>query len=285
MNQPTHHRSADTAHGQPPTAAIDPTTANPARRYDYWLGGKDNFAADRASGDAIAKLLPGIRTTARENRAFLQRAVTHLARDMGITQYLDIGAGLPTADNTHEIAQRHQPKARVVYADHDPLVLTHARALLISEPPGVTAYLDADLRQPCELLAELGLTRTFDLTQPVALLLVAVLHFLRDAERPYEVVRTLVDALAPGSYVVLSHATYDMLPADTAARLNTAEIPGRGDFTARTHEQVSRFFDGLTVLDPGVQVVSRWRPDPNTPTPADTDVAAYGAVARKDAGN
>ncbi len=278
---PSDPRPADR---EPPAPVLDLGTANPARRYDYWLGGKDNFAADRASGDAIARIFPGIRTTARQNRAFLRRAVTHLARDAGITQYLDIGTGLPTADNTHQIAQRHQPTARVVYADNDPLVLAHARALLTGTPPGVCAYLDADLRHPGQLLRNPILAATLDLDRPVALLLVAVLHFLPDTRQAHDVVRTLVDALAPGSYLVLSHASYDPLPPETTARLRDGDVPGRGPFTARTHAQISRFFDGLTVLDPGVQVISRWRPDPGSIPPPDRQVAAYGAVAYKPPG-
>jgi hypothetical protein len=201
-----HPRDPAPAHDAAPTPdeaapAFDASTAHPARRYDYFLGGKDNFAADRASGDAIAERFPAIRTTARQNRAFLHRAVTYLPRDAGISQYLDIGTGLPTADNTHQIAQHHQPKARVVYVYNDPLVLAHARALLTSPDPGAgaIAYLDADLRHPHTILTHPALTTTLDLNRPVALLLVAVLHFLPDTDHPFEVVRALVDALAPAA--------------------------------------------------------------------------------------
>jgi hypothetical protein len=265
---------------QPPSAAVDPSTAHPARRYDYWLGGKDNFAADRASAHAIEAIYPHIRTTAVENRRFLHRAVTHLARDRGVTQFLDIGIGLPTADNTHQIAQRHQPAARIVYVDNDPLVLVHARALLTSTPEGRTAYLHGDLNQPETILQHADLIGTVDLDRPVALLLVAVLHFLADTQHAYDVVHTLAAALAPGSYLVVSHATYDVLPPATAEQLATADVPGRGTFTARTRTEIARFLGGLTVLPPGLTVVSRWRPDPGTALPADHEVAAYGAVAR-----
>ena len=263
----------------PPT--VDTTTAHPARRYDYWLGGKDNFAADRESGDAVAALFPGIRTAARENRRFLHRAVRYLVEQAGVRQFLDIGTGLPTADNTHSIAQRLDPSSRIVYVDNDPLVLVHARALLTSDPRGATEYLHADLREPQAILADDALKSTLDLAEPVGVLLVAILHFLPDDTQAYAVVKTVMDALAPGSYLVISHATTDLLPADTAEKLATRDIPGRGEFTGRTRAQVAAFFDGLTLVDPGVQVVSNWRPDPGSTPPPPEQVSVYGAVARK----
>src|SRR4051812_29557414 len=174
------------------SANLHPETPHPARRYNYWLGGKDNFAADRAAADAIEAAFPHIRTAAVENRRFLQRAVRHLVEEAGIRQFLDIGTGLPTADNTHEVAQRIEPSARVVYIDNDPLVLAHARALLTSDPAGATAYLDADLRDADAILAQPELAEVLDLSQPVALLLVAVLHFIADDDQAYETVRKLV---------------------------------------------------------------------------------------------
>jgi hypothetical protein len=263
----------------PPT--VDTTTAHPARRYDYWLGGKDNFAADRESGDAVAAFFPGIRTAARENRRFLHRAVRYLVEQAGVRQFLDIGTGLPTADNTHSIAQRLDPGSRIVYVDNDPLVLVHARALLTSDPRGATEYLHADLREPQAILADDGLKATLDLSEPVGVLLVAILHFLPDDAQAYAVVKTVVDAVAPGSYLVVSHATTDLLPAATAEKLATGDIPGRGEFTGRTRAQVAEFFDGLTLVDPGVQVVSDWRPDPGSTPPPPEQVSVYGAVARK----
>jgi hypothetical protein len=260
---------------------IDPFTAHPARRYNYWLGGKDHFATDRASGDAVEKIFPGIRTAAVENRLFLHRAVRHLTEEHGVRQFLDIGTGLPTADNTHEVAQRYAPDARIVYVDNDPLVLVHARALLTSHPDGVTAYIDADVRYPDTILNDPTLRDTLDLTQPIALLLVAVLHFLTDTDDPHAVVRALMDALAPGSYLMLTHATADLLPPATAHHLAAGDIPGRGDFTTRTRQQIDHFFDGLDLLQPGLQIVSAWHPDPGSPQTAPGDVSVYGGVARK----
>ena len=265
----------------PCSTVIDTTTAHPARRYNYWLGGKDNFEADRVSADAIEKIYSGIRTAAVENRLFLHRVVRYLVEVEGLRQFLDVGTGLPTHDNTHEVAQQLDPCARIVYVDNDPLVLVHARALLTSHPCGATAYVQADLRRPDDILAAPELKGTLDLTLPVAVLLVAVLHFLPDHQQAHTAVQTLMDAMPPGSFLVISHATTDLLPADTARRLTAPDLPGRGDFTARTHEQVTSFFDGLTLLDPGVQVLSTWRPDPDHPPPPADQVAAYGAVARK----
>jgi hypothetical protein len=208
-----------------PSPVFDTTVAHPARRYDYWLGGKDNFAADRASGDAIEQLFPSIRVAAVENRGFLRRVVHELVKDEGVRQFLDIGTGLPTADNTHDVAQRLAPDSRIVYVDNDPLVLAHARALLTSDPAGRVAYLHADLRTPPQILTDPDLAGTFDLDRPVALLLMAVLHFLSDTDQPHTGVRTLLDALPAGSFLVISHASYDLLPADTAEALTAAAVP------------------------------------------------------------
>jgi S-adenosyl methyltransferase len=257
---------------------IDMSTAHPARRYNYWLGGKDNFAADRESGDAIAAAMPSIRTATLENRTFLQRAVRHLTR-AGVSQFLDIGTGLPTADNTHEVAQAINPTARIVYADNDPLVLTHARALLTSSPEGATAYLDADLRDPAAILDDPALRDTLDLTQPVALMLVAILHFIRDDENPRRIIEQLTATLAPGSYVVASHATWDYFSADMIKRLQANNSDQR--FCPRSREQFAALLSGISLIDPGMVPVSQWHPDtPETSRPPDADVACYGAVAR-----
>jgi hypothetical protein len=192
--------------GDPDASAferIDVTTAHPARRYNYWLGGKDHFAADRASGDAIEAVLPSIRLMAIENRMSLRRAVRYVARQ-GIRQYLDIGTGIPAPGNTHEIAQGVDPTARTVYVDNDPIVLAHARALLTSAPQGTNAYLDADLREPCSILEHPDLKATLDFSEPITLMLVAVLHFIRDDEDPRGIVDRLAGALPPGSYVIAS---------------------------------------------------------------------------------
>ncbi|MEV4272483.1 SAM-dependent methyltransferase [Micromonospora aurantiaca (nom. illeg.)] len=263
---------------------IDTTVAHPARRYNYWLGGKDNFQADRDSGDAMAARFPTIRISALENRRFLRRAVRHLAGEAGIRQFLDIGTGIPTADNTHEVAQSTDPCARVVYVDNDPIVLAHARALLTSSPEGATAYLDADLRDPERILAHPDLRRTLDLSQPVALMLLAVLHFVPDGEDPYAIVGRLLDALPAGSYLAASHATQDYLPDELAAEAKAAARGGgpHGVINLRSREEVVRFFDGLELVEPGVCSVAEWRADGEPePRPSVVDVSMYGGVARK----
>ncbi|MEU4645329.1 SAM-dependent methyltransferase [Micromonospora sp. NPDC023814] len=267
-----------------PSDRIDTSVAHPARRYNYWLGGKDNFQADRDSGDAVAAAFPTIRTAALENRRFLQRAVRHLAREAGIRQFLDIGTGIPTADNTHEVAQVTAPESRVVYVDNDPIVLAHARALLSSSPEGATAYIDADLRDPEKILQHPDLLRTIDLSRPVALMLVAILHFVPDGDDPYAVVARLLEALPSGSYLAASHATYDHLPPEVARE---AKAAGRGDgphgvISLRSLAEFTRFFDGLEVVEPGVTSVAEWRAeDAPLPRPTAAEVSVYGAVARK----
>jgi hypothetical protein len=253
---------------------IDTTTPHPARRYNYWLGGKDNFAADRASGDAIEAAMPGIRLMALENRMFLGRAVKFLA-EQGIDQYLDIGTGIPAPGNTYETAQAVLPSARVVYVDNDPIVLSHARALLT----GATAYLDADLRDPGAILSHPELKATLDFDRPVALLLVAVLHFIRDDEDPQGIVRTLVDALPSGSYVVATHSTWEYQSPEAVAKLTAANQDGR--FTARTGEQLAALLPGLEFVEPGLLSVSRWRDEgERQPRPAVETVSCNGVVAR-----
>jgi hypothetical protein len=263
-------------------ARIDTTRPHPARRYDYWLGGKDNFQADRDAAEAIAAVYPHIRTAARENRAFMQRAVKVLAEEAGVRQYLDIGTGLPTANNVHDVAQGIAPESRIVYVDNDPLVLTHARALLTSSEQGVTAYIDADARDPEKILKDPAVRDTLDFAQPVALLLVALLHFISDEDDPYAIVRRLVDELPPGSYLVLSHATFDPLDPDTIAAMNKINEGIKPKFCPRPLSEVAPFFDGLELLEPGIVSVSDWRPGPGPrPTPAES--TGYGAVARKPA--
>jgi hypothetical protein len=260
---------------------FDPTVAHPARRYDYWLGGKDNYPADRESGDAIAKAWPSIRTAVIENRAFLRRAVRFLA-EAGICQFLDVGTGIPTRPNVHEVAQRITPSARVVYVDNDPLVLTHARALMVGTPQGDITYVDADLRDPDRILNDADLRRVLDLSRPVALMLVAVLHFITDADDPYGIVGRLVEALPAGSYVVASHATYDPLPEQVAQQLRSLETSGPIPFQGRTFAEFTRLLDGLQLLPPGVVSVAEWRAkDESQPRPEAADVGCYGAVAGK----
>jgi hypothetical protein len=265
---------------QPPGATrIDMTRPHPARRYDYWLGGKDNFQADRDAAEAIAAVFPHIRTAARENRAFMQRAVRYLTAEVGVRQFLDIGTGLPTANNVHDVAQGIAPESRIVYVDNDPLVLTHARALLTSSPEGETAYIDADVRNPDKILSDPAVSETLNWSEPVALLLVAVLHFVEDDEDPYGIVRQLVDALPAGSFLVLSHATFDPLDQETIAAMNAVNEGIKPTFSPRPLAQVSRFFDGLELLEPGIVSVSDWRPEPG-PRPTPAEATGYGAVAR-----
>ncbi|MFJ6198871.1 SAM-dependent methyltransferase [Micromonospora sp. NPDC092111] len=266
-----------------PSDRIDTSVAHPARRYNYWLGGKDNFQADRESGDAMAMAFPTIRTAALENRRFLQRAVAQLAREAGIRQFLDIGTGIPTANNTHEVAQTVAPQSRVVYVDNDPIVLAHARALLTSSDEGATAYIDADLRDPEKILHHPDLRRTIDLSQPVALMLVAILHFVPDSDDPYAVVRRLLAELPPGSYLAASHATYDYLPAEVAEGARAASRGGEhGVISLRGRDDFVRFFDGLELVEPGITSVAEWRAGAEPqPRPTAAEVSMYGGVARK----
>jgi len=272
-----HDEASSTGAASP----IDTSVPHSARRYNYWLGGKDNFEIDRKSADLIAEAFPAIRTAAKQNRAFLRRAVSFLAEQAGIRQFLDIGTGLPTVDNVHDVAQRIAPASRIVYVDNDPLVLVHARALLTSSTEGATAYIDADLHEPQKILDHSAVRDTLDYSQPIALMLVAILHFIPDDADPYGIVRRLVDALPAGSYLVLSHATFDPLPTEVVNALNAANTGSPTPFVPRTREQVARFFDGLELLEPGIVSVADWRaenePEPR-PTPA--EVAWYGAVAR-----
>jgi hypothetical protein len=253
-----------------------------ARRYNYWLGGKDNFAVDRESAEMIAAAFPTVRTMALENRGFLRRAVTHLAADAGIRQFLDIGTGLPTADNTHQVAQSIAPQSRVVYVDNDPMVLTHARALLTSTPEGRTHYLEADLREPDKILDNPIVRDTLDFTKPVGLMLIAVLHFVRQTSEAAQIVRTLVDALPSGSYLVASNATTDFSDEAATARYLGMIEAGQVDAFPRTESEMRQIFDGLEVLDPGFVAVSQWRDEAERqPRPQPSEVGVYGAVGRK----
>lgn len=256
---------------------FDVGVAHPARRYNYWLGGKDNFAADRASGDAIAATFPTIRDSVRENRKFLRRAVGFLAGEAGIDQFLDVGTGLPTADNTHEVAQRITPHSRVVYVDNDPIVLAHARALLTSSPEGATAYIDADLRDPGKILQAPQLRATLDFDRPIALVLLAVLHFVHDDQEPYGVVGQLVAALPKGSYLVMSHATYDGVPPE---KVEVLEKQSGGQWRSRSRAEFGRFFDGLDLVEPGVVPIGDWRPEPGVTRPDPAKIVTYGAVGK-----
>ncbi|HCU92060.1 MAG TPA: methyltransferase [Actinobacteria bacterium] len=260
---------------------IDTSVPHPARRYDYWLGGKDNFPADRESGDAVAAAFPAVRTAAIENRRFLRRAVTYLAAEAGIRQFLDIGTGIPAASNTHQVAQAIAPDARIVYVDNDPIVLVHARALLTSAPGGATAYIDADLRDPGGILADPELRRTLDLSQPVALMLISILQFIVDSDDPHGIVSQLAGAMPAGSYLAISHPTYDFMSPETIAELDAANARPGVVFRPRSREEFARFFEGLEQVPPGIQSVAEWRAeDEVAPRPSAAETAVYGAVAR-----
>jgi hypothetical protein len=260
---------------------IDTSVQHPARRYNYFLGGKDHFAADRKAGDELEKVLPTIRVGVRANRGFLQRAVRFLAAERGVRQFLDIGTGLPTADNTHEVAQAVAPASRIVYVDNDPLVLAHARALLTSSDEGATAYLDADLTDPGAILRHPELRDTLDLTQPVALMLVAVLHFIPGRGAAQPIVAELLAALPPGSWLVATHATQDFMPPEQAAAYQRMLDSGRSDVWTRDRAEFTALFDGLEIIDPGVVPPSEWRPAPGEAIPDRADVAVWSAAGRK----
>jgi hypothetical protein len=255
---------------------------HPARVYDFLLGGKDNFPADRAAAEQGLRANPNSRIPPRENRAFLRRAVAYLAREAGIRQFLDIGTGIPTSPNVHEVAQAVAPAARVVYVDNDPIVLAHARALLTSSPEGRTEYIDSDLRDTDRILASPQLRQVLNLDQPVGLLLIAIMHFVPDSDDPYGISRRLLDALPTGSYLALSHLTGDF---DPQAWEGVAAVYRRSGviLQVRSRGDVERFFDGLELVDPGLVSVPRWRPDPDVQgdPPTDAQVSVYGGVARK----
>jgi hypothetical protein len=258
-------------------AEIDTTVAHPARVYDYWLGGKDNFAADREAAERVLAVAPGLRFRVQAGRAFLARAVRFLATECGIRQFLDIGTGIPSANNTHEVAQAAAPSSRIVYVDNDPIVLAHARALLTSTPEGATAYLEADLREPDTILA--AARQTLDFGQPIALILLGIMHLIQDAEEPYQIVSHLMDALPSGSYLLLSHPASDISANQAEAQKRYNERVATPQ-TLRSHAQVCRFFDGLQLVPPGVVYVHTWRPDPDDEPPAEI-VSAHGGMARK----
>jgi len=261
--------------GEPPP--FDTSVAHVARVYNYWLGGKDNFAADRAAGEQAIRAFPGIPLSARSNRAFLARTVRFLAGDADIRQFLDVGTGIPSANNTHEVAQSAAPASRVVYVDNDPIVLTHARALLASDPAGATDYIDADMRDPQQILAQAG--RLLDFSRPVALMLMAVLQHLDDEDSPYQIVQTLIDALPPGSYLAISHPAKDIDAEAMAKMADSLNKMMAEKVTFRDRAAVARFFDGLELVAPGLVQASKWRP--TSESEASSPAALWAGVARK----
>lgn len=258
---------------------INTNAPQSARVYDYWLGGKDHFPADRALGDAIAEALPTIRTQVRAQRAFLGRAVRYLTRDAGVRQFLDIGTGIPSAGNVHDVAQEIAPESRVLYVDNDPIVLAHARALMSGTPQGSVAFIQADLREPEAILGDPAVAGTLDLAEPVGLVLIGVMHHLRDDDDPRRIVATLVDALAPGSYLVLSQSTPDFDP-DAMGALAAASEQGGIANVPRSLADTEPFFAGLELVEPGLVPMATWHPDPGEGQDP-RSVYAYGGVARK----
>jgi hypothetical protein len=265
------------ASGQGAAPAFDTSVAHVARVYNYWLGGKDNFAADRAAAEQAMAAYPDIALSARANRAFLRRVVNFLVGEAGIRQFLDIGTGIPSANNTHEVAQSLAPDCRIVYVDNDPVVLAHARALLTSTPEGVTDYIDADLRHADQILA--GAANTLDFSQPVAIMLMAILQHLGAADEPYSVVAKLLSALPPGSYLALSHPAKDIEAAKMAAMAERLNQMMAEKVTFRGQSEVASFFDGLELVEPGMVNVPQWRP--GSEEEASSPAALWGGVARK----
>jgi hypothetical protein len=256
---------------------FDTSVAHVARVYDYWLGGKDNFAVDRAAGEQAIAAYPDIVHSVRANRAFLARTVRYLAAEAGIRQFLDIGTGIPTANNTHEVAQSAAPGCRVVYVDNDPIVLAHARALLTSGPAGVTAYIDADLRDTRKILAVAS--QTLDFSRPVAVVLMAIMHLIGDGDDPYGTVAKLIGAVPPGSYLAMSHIASDIEPEALGKAKERVSRLALVEQTYRTHAEVMQFFDGLEMVEPGLVRVQEWRP--GSEIEAKSPAALWGGVGRK----
>jgi hypothetical protein len=258
---------------------IDTTVPHSARIWNYWLGGKDHYPVDRAAGDQYREVFPGIIDVARASRQFLTRAVRYLAGEAGMRQFLDIGTGLPTADNTHEVAQRVAPESRIVYVDNDPLVLTHARALLTSSPQGVTRYIHADLREPDKIVE--AASETIDFTEPVALMLMGIVGHIGDYDEARSIVKRLLDALPSGSYLALNDGT-NVISKVFAEAQEGYNRSGAVPYHLRSPEQIAGFFEGLELVEPGVVSCPRWRPDPAATAdglPAEVD--AFGGVGRK----
>jgi S-adenosyl methyltransferase len=259
-----------------PPRQIDTTVPHSARIWNYWVGGKDNYPIDRQVGDQVAQSFPGIVTIARAARYFLGRAIRYLAAEAAIRQFLDVGTGLPTVDNTHQIAQRVAPECRIVYVDNDPLVLAHARALLASSPEGVTDYIDADVHDPGTILAEAA--KTLDFTKPIALILNGIMGHVADDDEAHSIVRQLMDGLPPGSYLTLSDG------ANTEkAKVESLELykqSGAVPYYLRSPEQIAYFFDGLELVAPGLVTLNKWRPE-DSPFGPPADTSGYCGVARK----
>ncbi|WP_340374001.1 SAM-dependent methyltransferase [Streptomyces sp. SS7] len=268
-----------TEHVTPEAAAhqkIDTSVPHSARIWNYWLGGKDNYPVDEEAGDAYTAVFPGIVTIARSSRAFLKRNITHLVAEAGIRQFLDIGTGLPTAENTHQVAQRIAPETRIVYVDNDPMVLAHARALLYSSPEGATSYVDADVTDPERILA--AAAGTLDFSRPTALILSNILGHVADHDEARSIVDRLMGALPSGSYLSINDGSLGVDPVFEQAQ-NAYNESGAVPYNLRTPEQITSFFDGLELLEPGVVSVPLWRPEADSPEPR--VIGEHGGLARK----
>ncbi|MEO3853805.1 SAM-dependent methyltransferase [Acrocarpospora sp. B8E8] len=261
---------------------IDTSRPHSARVYDYWLGGRDNYEADRVHAEQLLKLAPDLKRSAQDNRAFLGRAVRYLVAQ-GVTQFIDIGTGIPTQGNTHEVAQAADPAAKVVYVDNDPIVLNHARALLTSSPEGRTAYVHADLREPKTILNHPDVREIIDFGQPVGIMLVAVLMFIHDADQPAEVLKQLTDAVPAGSHLVISHVTHDFIPPELARATLDQHARTAFPLTQRTRAQITRFFEGWQLVGPGLTRVFDWHPEGSADmsTPSHERAWVYAGVGRK----
>jgi hypothetical protein len=257
---------------------IDTTVSHSARIWDYWLGGKDNYQVDREVGDRIEEMLPDIVKQAREDRLFLGRVVRYLAGEAGIRQFLDIGTGLPTADNTHQVAQRVAPESKIVYVDNDPLVLAHARALLTSSPEGATDYIHADMHDPGAIID--GAARTLDFGQPVAITMLGVLWHVMDNDEAYAIVNHLMQAMPSGSYLALNHPTLEVTGEKMATAIRYWNEYGKPPGTHRTPDELTRFFDGMDLVEPGVVSITRWRPE-TTSSGEPEEIDQFGGVGRK----
>jgi hypothetical protein len=254
---------------------FDTPLPHSARICNYWLGGKDNFAVDREAGDQYMRVFPGVVDVARASRQFLGRSIRFLAGDAGIVQFLDVGTGLPTVDNTHEIAQRVNPASRIVYVDNDPLVLVHARALLVSSPEGATSYIPADLREPEKIVASAA--ELLDFSQPIALILSGIMGHVPNADEARSIVARLLAGLPSGSYLSLNDGT-QVVAAEISQAQDEYNESGAAPYTLRSPEEIGRFFEGLELVEPGVVSCPLWRPDPGDEV---TPVDAFGGVGRK----
>ena len=257
---------------------IDTTVSHSARIWDYWLSGKDNYAVDREVGDRIEEMLPDIVRQAREDRLFLGRVVRYLAGEAGIRQFLDIGTGLPTADNTHQVAQSVAPESKIVYVDNDPLVLAQARGLLTSTPEGATDYIHADMHDPETIIAGAG--RTLDFGQPIAITMLGVLWHVMDDDEAYAIISRLVQAMPSRSYLALNHPTLEVTGEKMATAIRYWNEYGTPPGTHRTPDQLARFFDGMDLVEPGVVSITRWRPE-DTSSGEPEEIDQFGGVGRK----